>query len=118
MAKKKAPAKQGKRVRAGETWTINDKQTRGHKSTITEVKGEEIRHVPRTHSPKTRRENNIPLQDNPQKSDNRKAYIASKVRKTNIKNVGKKQENQDIKNPIDKSLMRHIKKQDKHRKRK
>ncbi len=111
--KEKALLNYSKKVRAGETWTINDGKTRGHKSTITKVKGNEIRHIPRTHSPITSKKGNIPLHENPQKSDGRKAYIAPKVRKSNIKHVGKKQENQDIKNPVDKSVLRHLKKQDK-----
>ena len=102
-----------KKVRPGETWTINDGKTRGHKSTITKVKGNEVRHIPRTHSPTTSKKRNIPLQENPQKSDNRKTYIAPRVRKSNLRNVGKRQINQDIKNPVDKSVLRHLKKQDK-----
>lgn len=106
-----------KKVRAGETWTINDVKTRGHKAVITKVKGQEVSHIPRTHSPTTRKHKNIPLQENPQKSDSRKAYISPRVQKSNIKNVGKKQINQDIKNPIDKSVVRHLKKEDRKRKR-
>ncbi len=105
-----------RKVRAGETWTINDISTRGHKSTITKVKGDEIRHIPRTHSPTTRRRTNIPLQENPQKGNRQKTYILSKVQKTKRKNIGKKHINQDIKNPIDKSVIRHMKKVDKKRK--
>lgn len=74
---------------------------------------DEIRHVPRTHKPVTRNINNIELNENPQKDDNRKSYIVAKVQKTNPKYLGKKHLNEDIKNPVDKSIIRHLKKQDK-----
>lgn len=105
-----------RKVRAGETWTINDRRTAGHKSTITKVKNDEVRHIPRTHSPTTRKHKNIKLQENPQKGDVEDSYIVRKVQITNIRKIGKQQKNQDIKNPIDKSVIRHIKKQDKKRK--
>lgn len=115
---KTTPAPQGKKskARAGETWSINDAATRGHKSTITKVKNAEIRHIPRTHKPITRNIKNIELKENPQKSDERKTYILPKVQRTNIKYVGKKRNNEDIKNPIDKSIIRHLKKNDKKNK--
>lgn len=103
-------------IRAGDTWTINDRNTAGHKSTITKVKGEEIRHIPRTHAPTTRRHNNLRLQENPRKDDPRESYILRKVQKTSIKKVGKQHKGEDIKNPIDKSVIRHLKKKDKKNK--
>lgn len=113
---KKIKIKFNKQVRPGETWNINDAKTRGHKSTITMVKNGEIKHIPRTHSPVTRQMNNIKLQVNPDENDNKAAYIIPKVQKSAIKHVGKKVENQDIKDPIDKSIIRHLKKQDKKKK--
>lgn len=100
-------------ARASETWSINDSKTRGHKSTITKVKHDEIRHIPRTHTPITRKMKNIELNENPQKNDKRKAYILPKVQKTTPKFLGKRHKNEDIKNPIDKSVLRQLKKQDK-----
>lgn len=100
-------------ARAGETWSINDSKTRGHKSTITKVKNDKISHIPRTHTPITRKMKNIELKENPQKNDKRKAYILPKVQKTTSKFLGKRQQNEDIKNPIDKSVLRHLKKLDK-----
>ena len=105
-----------KRARPGETWTINDKLTRGHKSTITRVKGEVVSHIPRSHAPKTRGVKNIRLQENPQKGDSRDAFVLPKVQKTKRKNLGKQQFGQDIKNATDKSVIRHLKKVDKKRK--
>lgn len=113
---KKNQERKLKRIRAGETWNINDGFTRGHKSTITKVKNNEVRHVPRTHQPVTRNVKNIKLQENPQKSDKRDTYILPKVQRTKIKFVGKKRNYEDIKNPVDKSIIRHLKKQDKKNK--
>lgn len=105
-----------KKIRAGETWSINDRVTRGHKSTITKIDNRVVKHIPRTHTPVTRNERNIELRENPQKNDNRKAYILPKIQTTKVKYIGKKQEGEDIKNPVDKSVIRHLKKQDKKRK--
>lgn len=105
-----------KKARAGETWSINDSKTRGHKSTLTDVGPDEVSHIPRTHTPVTRNEKNIELRENPQKNDKRKAYILPKVQKTKPKYLGKRQKNEDIKNPVDKSIIRHLKKQDKKNK--
>ncbi len=113
---KKNQERKLKRIRAGETWSINDVRTRGHKATITKVKNDEVRHIPRTHQPITRRMKNIQLQENPQKSDKRKTYILPKVQKTSFKYLGKKQKGEDIKNPVDKSIIRHLKKQDRKNK--
>ena len=113
---KKNQERKLKRIRAGETWSINDVRTRGHKATITKVKNDEVRHIPRTHQPVTRKIKNIELQENPQKSDKKKAYILPRVQKTSIKYLGKRQKCEDIKNPVDKSIIRHLKKQDKKNK--
>ena len=100
-------------VRPGETWSINDSKTRGHKSTITRVKNGIVHHVPRTHSPITRNKHNIPLQENPNPYDSRQSYVIPQVQRTEYKNIGKKQENQNINNSIDKSIIRHLKNVDK-----
>lgn len=99
-------------VRAGDTWTINDGKTRGHKSSITKRKGDSVEHIPRNHASKTRGEKNIKLQENPQKDDKRDCYIISKVQTSKIKNLGKKHD-EPIKNPVDKAILRHLKKQHK-----
>ena len=101
-------------VKAGETWTINDALTRGHKSSITKRKGNEFEHIPRTHKPFTRGRKNIKLQENPQKDDNRDCFILPKVQTSKVKDLGKKQ-NEPITNPIDKSIIRHLKKEHKKR---
>lgn len=115
QAKENLLEKQNKEIRAGETWSINDSITRGHKSTITNIKNDQVKHIPRTHSPKTRKMRNIKLQENPAKNkgDNKDTYILPKVQITNMKYVGKKHIDEDIKNPVDKSIIRHLKKEDK-----
>ena len=106
-----------KKVRAGETRRINDAKTRGHKSTITNVINETVEHAPRTHASTTRNMKNIELQENPDPKDKKKSYMLPKIQKTNIKNVGKKIRGEDIKNPVDKSILRHLKNQEKKKKR-
>ncbi len=104
-------------VRAGDTWTINDARTRGHKSSITKRKGDEVEHVPRTHVseiPRLGYKNNK-LQENPQKDDKSDCYLLPEVQTSKVKNLGKKHD-EPIKNPIDKSVLRHTKKMHKKKK--
>ncbi len=115
-AKRDVLKKQNVWVRAGETRRINDAVTRGHKSTITSVKNGVVKHDPRTHQPSTRNMHNIKLKENPNPNDSKDAYILPKIQKTHMKYVGKKIEGEDIKNPVDKSVLRHLKKQDKKKK--
>ena len=102
-----------KNVRAGEIWVINDIRTRGHKTRITRNKKETVEHIPITHSQKTRRMKNIPLNENPKKGEVDKAYILPKVQTSQKKYLGRKHPEYVIKNPIDKSIIRHIKKKGK-----
>ncbi len=108
-------------AKGGEFWSINDSLTRGHKSLlIKQTKAENkkgiIRHTPITHSAKTRNINNILLKENPDKNDNEKSHVLPKVQKSNKNSLGKKHKNMKITNPIDKSVIRHIKKTDKQKK--
>ena len=97
-------------VRKGEFWSINDINTRGHKSLITgKNKKGQIQHLPITHAPVTRRQNNIKLNENPQKGDESISYILPRIQIAQFKFVGKKQNNMQIKNAIDKSVIRHKK---------
>lgn len=99
-----------KEIRAGEWHRVHDKRTNGHKSLVTEVeKGGVVKHIPITHSPKTRHQNNIKLQENPQKGKNEDTYLIPKVQKTDAKCVDKKVLNMQVKNATDKSVIRHIK---------
>ena len=100
-------------LQEGQIRKINDKTTRGHNSNILKINSKKkvIYHTPTTHSPKTHKENNIPLQENWQKGEKKQAYIRPKAQKTNIKNVGKENKQMVCKHPIDKSIIRHIKKQ-------
>ncbi|MBR2970024.1 MAG: hypothetical protein IKC49_03115 [Clostridia bacterium] len=102
-------------IKAGEFWTINDGATRGHKTLITRRKNKEVEHLPITHSPTTRKMQNIELHENPQKDNQSKSYILPKIQHSKIKNVGRKQNDMQIKNPIDKSRIRNIKKENKKR---
>lgn len=119
---KKPPSIKNK-AKGGEIWSVNDINTKGHKSLLikpTKVENKKgvIRHTPITHAPETRRLRNIPLKENPDKNDNRKSHILPKVQKTKRKFLGKKQKDMKITNPVDKSVIRHIKKVDKRKKRK
>ena len=100
-------------VRAGEIWVINDIRTRGHKSHITRSKNNVVEHIPITHSPETRKMKNIPLRKNPNPQDNKQSYILPKVQVSQKKYLGRKHPEYKIKNPIDKSIIRHIKKKGK-----
>lgn len=111
-------------ARAGEIWVINDKKTRGHKSSIlsnnkADRKRGEVKHAPITHAPKTRGSKNIKLQENPQsgkKTDNRESYILAKAQNSKNCENAKKREDVKIKNPIDKAIRRHIRKVSKRQK--
>ena len=106
--KQKTTPQKRKEVRAGEIWVINDIRTRGHKSRITRSKDEVVEHIPITHSPETRRIKNIPLKSNPNPKDDKQAYILPKVQVSEKKYLGRKHPEYVIKNPIDKSVVRHI----------
>lgn len=97
-------------VKAGEFWTINDINTKGHKSLITKNKKDTVEHLPITHSPITRRNKNIKLQENPDKTDSKDSYILAKVQKSHKKYLGKSHLELKITNSTDKSIIRHIKK--------
>ncbi len=108
-------------AKAGEVWSINDAKTRGHKSLITKRKKsepEKIEHIPITHSPKTRNIKNIELQENPELNKDEKSYILPTIQKSKVKDLGKKQNDIQIKNLIDKSIIRHIKKKNKKKQKK
>lgn len=105
--------KKTKNVKAGEFWSINDINTRGHKSLITKNKKRKVEHLPITHSPTTRRQRNIKLQENPDKNDNRDSFILAKVQLSEKKYLGKKHPEIKIVNVTDKSVIRQLKKKSK-----
>lgn len=122
-AKKRIASLQSKNklkyARAGEVWSINDKKTNGHKSTIlsnnkTDRKKGVVKHAPITHAPKTRGMKNIELKENPDKNntknDIRPSYILPKAQKSKQEAKARKNNDTKIKNPIDKAIRRHIKK--------
>lgn len=98
------------KVKEGKVYTINDSKTRGHKTLITKIKNSDVKHIPLTHSPKTRNMKNIELMQNFDLEDTRVSYILPKQQISNIKNVGKFHPTLKPRNSIDKSIIRHIKK--------
>lgn len=107
-------------IHGGEIVAINDGGTRGHGSLIkkpTKVDrlNETVFHVPITHSPITRNQNNILLQVNPEIGKDEDSYILPKMQKSKSDKLGKKKQNLKITNQIDKSVIRHIKKMHKKR---
>ena len=70
----------------------------------------EVRVITTTHSPYTRGRKNLRLQENPQEGDEKPAYAVNKTQRTDSGHLGKKHSDMKIKNPIDKSIFRHIKK--------
>lgn len=104
-------------ARRGEVWSINDKNTRGHNSLI--VKGNKnsstVLHLPITHSTHTRKMKNVKLNTNPNKNETDDSYILPKIQKSKEKHLGRKTESLRIKDPVDKSVRRHIEKRNKKR---
>lgn len=102
-------------ARRGEVWSINDKNTCGHNSFI--VKGNKnsstVSHLPITHSPRTRKMKNIILNSNPNENEFDDSYILPKIQKSKEKYLGRKTESLRIKDPVDKSVRRHIEKRNK-----
>ncbi len=106
-------------IKAGQVRSINDAATRGHKSIITKKKEKSVQHLPITHASETRNMKNIKLNKNPDPNDksNKKyeSYILPKVQETKYKNVGKEHPDVKVKDPRDKSIIRHLKKQSKNK---
>lgn len=98
-------------ARAGEFWTINNADARGHKSLITKRrKNGTFEYISVTHTQKPKHyAENIELKQNPQPDDNAKSYAVPKVRKATIRHIGKHQPDMKITNKIDKSVIRKIK---------
>lgn len=103
---------QERQILSGRVYAINDKRTFGHKSLITnKEKNGVVAHIPTTHAPKTRGSTNIPLKVNFDETDNRQAYILSKLQYTTVDKVGKFYPNLHPRDAQDKAVIRHIKKQ-------
>lgn len=114
---KNMPQGKKSKARAGEFWSVNSKETLGHKGLITKrKKSGKVEVITTTHSPYTRGKKNAKLQENPQKEDKRTAYAVKKVHKLKVKQLGKKQPDMKIKNKTDKAIIRNIKNQDKRKK--
>ncbi|MBQ3492501.1 MAG: hypothetical protein IJA88_00155 [Clostridia bacterium] len=112
-------------ARAGEVWSVNDKDTAGHKSVIlsnnkADRKKGEVKHSPITHAPTTRKMKNIILQENPDhknaKKGDKPSYILPKAQISKNTVKAQKRDYVKIKNPIDKSIRRHIQKVSKGKK--
>lgn len=111
---------QNRNIRGGDIRTVNDARTRGHNSVICKPtkkdrKQNTVKHIPLTHAEKTRNMKNVKLQENPQKGKKETSYVLPKVQKTRSEKVGTKKKDIRIKNSTDKSVVRHIKKQNKKR---
>lgn len=109
--------KSKKNARAGEFWSINNKQAKGHKGLITKRKnGKNVEYIQTTHKPpKGTSKKFVKLQENPQKDDKRDAYISKKVHKTTVNKLGKQHREMKVKNKTDKSIIRKIKSNNKKR---
>ena len=94
-------------ARAGEIWSVNNKIMKGHKGQILRRKKNNIELVEITHSSKY---GNLPLKENPQKDDNKKAYVVRKKQHATVRNLGKYHPDMRIKHPEDKAKVRYIKK--------
>lgn len=115
-SKQKKIATKRKEVRAGEIWVINDGKTKGHKTLITKNSENFVKHIPITHSPFTRKIKNYELEENPKEGDLRKSHILTRVQISQKKYLGREHPEYKIKNPIDKSKIRHVKKKSKQKK--
>lgn len=99
-----------RQARAGEFYSINNKNIKGHIGEITKVnKNGEIEVVILTHAKRTFGKKNIQLIENPNPLDEKKAYVVKHRQSVNIKQVGTKRDNLKITNVRDKSLIRKIK---------
>lgn len=99
-------------AKRGEIWSINDRKTRGHNSIIVQGNAQKssVLHIPITHAETTRNMRNIDLFTNPNKQDPKISRVIPKVQKSHEKSLGRKNTNIIIKDPRDKSIIRHIKK--------
>lgn len=104
------------KIRRGDVYAINNSRIRGHRSLIINLDEFNIDTIVFTHAPSTRKIPNIKLQSNPDITDLdefgnlRNTYILKSILKANIHDVGKYYPNFRVKNPIDKSIIRNIKK--------
>lgn len=121
MSRSKQQKSKLSRIHGGEIYAINDKRTSGHgsilcKPTKKDRKTDKLKHIPITHSSKTRKMSNIPLVENPQSGRNEQSYVLPKIQKSNGNKLGANKRNMKIKNTTDKAVVRHIKKQSKKKK--
>lgn len=104
-------AKNRLKIRAGEIRAVNTKKARGHYGLTFKIRKNGIVETGIfTHGKRTFGKKNIRLQENPNPNDKRTAFVVKKKQVANAKQLGRKREDMTIKNPIDKSIMRHIKK--------
>ena len=107
-AKKNILNKQSK-IYAGEFYSINSKRAKGHKGRINKVRKDgKIEATIVTHGPYTRNRKNIRLIENPQLGKSEQAFVVTEKEVVTRKNIGKKQNDMKVRNPIDKSIMRKI----------
>lgn len=106
-----------KKYRKGEVYSVNDKNIRGHKSLIIDLSKIDVDVIVFTHASRTRRIPNIILQENPDKTDVdissgkiNDTYVLPKKQHAFKKDIGKYHPEFVVKNKIDKSIIRNIKK--------
>ena len=100
-----------KKIKQGETYSINTKKNAGHKGDITKKKHSgKVIFVIRTHAIYTRGKKNIKLNANPQKNDSRDSYLLpdADIIVATSKNIGKNHPNEKYLDPVDKSIKRHL----------
>ena len=108
--------KNKRQIKRGHFYSINNKSVNGHKGRIVNVKKGRVKVVSITHSKriksktrnKTRTEKTILLNQNPDRSDSRRAYVSKKPRYASLNQVGKHHPDMRVTDKRDKSLFRKI----------
>ena len=115
--------KKGKEIKRGHFYTFNNRSMQGHKARVVSVKKGKVKAVQVTHSSRVKTvsgrklQKTIPLQQNPDSRDSRKAFVIRKPKTANIKNVGKHHPEMKVTNKQDKSLFRKIGRKNKQKNR-
>lgn len=105
-----------RQIKRGHFYSINNKSVSGHRGRVVNVRKGRVKVVSITHSTRIKRKNGkksrtektIPLNQNPNKSDSRKAYVSRNPKYASIKQVGKHHPDMRVTDKQDKSLFRKI----------
>ena len=105
-----------KRVKQGQTYSINTKKHSGHKGNVVKKKHNgTVEVIIFTHASNTRGRANIRLQENPQKGDSAPSYILPTIQKVGVERAGKFHNDMTLKSKTDKSIRRNLQKKSKKR---